>query len=151
MNNVSTAFALLVVFGTTQALAQESEFKGKLKEDLDGYQAQIESSCGIKPKLEWTGGKLGHNPREYEKPEWNAISTLCTSGLSAVADACNNAAVKEKMAAVKSIQCAKGKGALSYKLKGDTLTLTIDQSFVKNNAAGQTSDLTAKLKSELDQ
>src|SRR5262245_49822149 len=98
MQTVSKALIALVALWGTSTLAQESEFKAKLKEDIDGYQSQIESSCSIKPKLEWGGGKLGHNPRESEKPEYNAISTLCTSALSAVSDACTNAVVKEKLA-----------------------------------------------------
>ena len=33
------------------ALAQESEFQGKIQEDMDGYKDQIIRDCGTTPKL----------------------------------------------------------------------------------------------------
>ena len=133
------------------ALAEESEFKGKIQEDLDGYIDQIETSCGIKVKAEWSGGKLGFNPRESEKPEWNAISTLCTQSLSSFAYACSdNAAVKSAVKGVKKVACTKGKGTLTYKKSGDTMSFSVDQTFLKNNVSGQGTDLATKLKKDLD-
>jgi hypothetical protein len=150
MKTVRRLGVLLVALASAAAFGQESEFKAKMQEDLDGYKSQLESSCGIKPSIAWTGGKFGHNPRESEKPEWNALTTMATSALDAVAQACNNAVVKEKLAKVKKIEVKKGKGTLGYALKGDTLTLTVDVSFTDNNPAGQDSDLVEKLKKELD-
>jgi hypothetical protein len=141
--------AVLAAWGVS-ALAQESEHKAKMQEDLDGYKKTIESKCGITPKIEWTGGKFGHNPRESEKPEWNALTTLCTCALDALANACDNEVVKEKVSKVTTIQCTKGKGTIDYKLKGTTIIFEVDPSFVKNNPAGQDYDLTDKLKKDLD-
>lgn len=150
MKSVRRLSVLLFAAASVTAFAQESEFKAKMQEDLDGYKSQIESNCGIKPSITWTGGKFGHNPRESEKPEWNALTTLATSALDAVSLACGNAVVKEKLAKVTKIEVKKGKGTLGYALKGTTLTLTVDASFTANNPAGQDSDLVEKLKKELD-
>jgi len=147
----------LGVLGTMLAaggivLAQESEFQNKIQEDLDGYKAQIVSNCGATDKLQirWEG-KLGSNPREGEKPEYNAISTLCTSALDAVSSTCqSNAVVKKAFGAVNKITCNRGKGTISYSLKGGSLTFSVDGSFTKNNAAGQEADLVAKMKKDLD-
>src|SRR5262249_26786013 len=131
---------LAITFASANAFAQESEFKAKIKEDLDGYKERIESSCGVKLKaIEWSGGKLGHNPRESEKPEWNGISTLCTSAADALTQACvANEPVKKAMSKLTKVECVKGKGTIAYKLKGSTITFTIDPSFTANNPAGQT-------------
>jgi hypothetical protein len=140
-----------MVLFAVPAMAQESEFKGKLQEDLDGYAKSVLNGCGATVKVTWGGGKLGFNPRESEKPEWNSVSTLCTSALEAVESAClNNGAVKEKLAKLTTVTCSKGKGTIGFTLKGATLTLTIDPSFAKNNAAGQRDDLVKKLKKDLD-
>ena len=150
MRSMKKVLAATCALLATAALAQESEFKAKLQEDLDGYKSSLESSCGIKPAVEWAGGKLGYNPRESEKPEWNAISTLCTSALEGLATACNNGAVKEALVKVTKVECSKGKGTAGYTLKGSTLTLKVDPSFTTNNAAGQRDDLVTKLKKDLD-
>ena len=131
--------------------ASQGNRLGKLKEDLDDYAKHVENGCGSKVAVEWTGGKLGHNPRESEKPEWNSISTLCTSAVEAIENAClNNSEVKAKLGKLTRVTCSKGKGSLGYSLKGTELNLTIDPSFVKNNAAGQRDDLVTKLKKDLD-
>ena len=138
---------------TTLAFAQQSEFREKLQEDLDSYKAQIISNCGTSDKLEikWTGGKLAGNPRESTKPEWNAVSTLCTSGLEAISNVCQgNKVVKSKLSKLTTIGCKEGKGTIDYKLAGATLTLTVDPSYVKNNPAGQRDDLDKKLRDKLD-
>lgn len=133
------------------AFAEESEFKGKMQEDLDGYVSQITSACGAAVKAEWAGGKLGHNPRESEKPEWNALSTLCTTALDSMTQACSgNEAVKKALKGVKTVQCLKGKGPIAYKRKGNSILFTVDPSFTTNNPAGQGSDLVTKLKKDLD-
>jgi len=148
----STVIATVVVV-TAVAWAQQSEFQGKLQEDLDSYKDRIIENCGTSDKLaiKWTGGKLAGNPRESTKPEWNAVSTLCTSGLEAISNACQgNKVVKQKLSKLQTISCKGGKGAMAFKLAGPTLTLTIDPSYTKNNAAGQRDDLDQKLRSQLD-
>jgi hypothetical protein len=147
-----TIVASLFTF-TTLAFAQQSEFREKLQEDLDSYKKQIVSNCGASEKLEikWTGGKLDGNPRESTKPEWNAVSTLCTSGLEAISNACQgNKVVKSKLAKLTTIGCKIGKGTIDYKLASATLTLTIDPSYTKDNAAGQRDAVEAKIKKQLD-
>jgi hypothetical protein len=131
--------------------AQQSEFQEKIQEDLDGYKSQIIDNCGSKSlTLKWNG-KLGGNPRESEKPEWNAVSTLCTSALEGTVNACqSNKPVKAAVGKVTTIVCTAGKGTIGYKLAGATLTFTVDPSFTKNNAAGQRDDLVLKMKKEID-
>ena len=69
--------------------AQESEFQGKMQEDMDGYKKQIVEACGTTDKLVMRyDGKLGSNPRETKDGDYTAVSTLCTSGLDAVHSAC---------------------------------------------------------------
>jgi len=132
--------------------AQQSEFQEKIQEDLDGYKNQIIDNCGS-PKsltLKWNG-KLAVNPRESEKPEYNAVSTLCTSALEGTVNACqSNKPVKAAVGKATSIVCTAGKGTIGYKLAGTTLTFTVDPSFTKNNAAGQRDDLVVKMKKEID-
>jgi hypothetical protein len=147
-----TIAASLLTF-TTLAFAQQSEFQDKLQEDLDSYKSRIVSNCGTDEKLamKWTGGKLANNPRESTKPEWNAVSTLCTSGLEAIENACGgNKVVKSKLSKLQVVACKTGKGTMSYTLAGTTLTLTIDPSYTKNNPAGQRDDLVQKIKNKLD-
>jgi hypothetical protein len=147
-----TIAASLVAF-TTLAFAQQSEFQDKLQEDLDSYKKRIVNSCGTDEKLsvKWTGGKLANNPRESTKPEWNAVSTLCTSALDAVGDACmNNKVVKSKLTKLQVVACKPGKGTLGFTLAGTQLTLTIDPSYTKNNPATQRDDLVKKIKNKLD-
>jgi hypothetical protein len=67
--------------------AQESEFQGKMQEDMDGYKAQLVEACGITDKVVVRyDGKLGSNPREIKEGDYTGISTLCTSGLDAIHD-----------------------------------------------------------------
>ena len=147
-----TIIATIFAF-TSLAFAQQSEFQGKLQEDLDVYKDRIVANCGTSDKLaiKWTGAKLAGNPRESTKPEWNSVSTLCQSGLEAISSACqNNKVVKQKLAKLQTIGCKGGKGAIDFKLAGSTLTLTIDPSYTKNNPAGQRDDLDQKLRNKLD-
>ena len=147
-----TIAASLVAF-TTLAFAQQSEFQDKIQEDLDSYKSRIVNNCGTDDKLalKWTGGKLANNPRESTKPEWHAVSTLCTSALEAVENACGgNKVVKSKLSKLQVVACKTGKGAIDYKLAGTQLTLTIDPSYTKNNPAGQRDDLDKKLRNKLD-
>lgn len=138
---------------TTLAFAQQSEFQEKLQEDMDSYKSRIVNNCGTDEKLamKWTGGKLAGNPRESTKPEWNSVSTLCTSALEAIEYVCNNnKVVKSKLSKLQVVACKPGKGTLGYTLAGTQLTLTLDPSYTKNNPAGQRDDLVAKIKSKLD-
>jgi hypothetical protein len=148
----TTVIASVIAF-TTLAFAQQSEYREKLQEDLNSYKDRIIASCGTTDKLEikWTGAKLDGNPRESTKPEWNSVSTLCTSALEAVDTVClNNKVVKSKLSKLTTIGCKGGKGAMDFKLAGATLTLTIDPSYTKNNPAGQRDDLDKKLRNKLD-
>lgn len=147
-----TIIATLVAL-TTLAFAQQSEFQDKLQEDLDTYKKMIVGNCGAAETLaiKWTGGKLANNPRESTKPEWNAVSTLCTSGLEGISNACQvNKVVKAKLGKLTTVACKMGKGTIDYKLAGTVLTLTIDPSFVKENPARQRDDFENKLKKQLD-
>jgi hypothetical protein len=132
--------------------AQQSEFQAKIQEDLDGYKTQIIDNCGS-PKsltLKWNG-KLAVNPRESEKPDYTAVSTLCTSALEGTSYACqDNKVFKAAIGKVSTITCTMGKGTIGYKLAGNALTFTIDPSYTKNNAAGQRDDLVKKMKKEID-
>jgi hypothetical protein len=133
-------------------LAQESEFQAKIQEDLDGYKKQIVENCTATDKLtlKWEG-KLGSNPRESEKPEYNAVTTLCTSALDALSQTCqSNGVVKKAASKLNKVVCTKGKGTIGYSLKGSVITFSVDPSFTKNNAAGQESDLVEKMKKDLD-
>jgi hypothetical protein len=147
-----TILTSLLAF-TTLAFAQQSEFQDKLQEDLDSYKSRIVNNCGTDEKLslKWTGGKLAGNPRESTKPEWNAVSTLCTSGLEAIENACGgNKVVKSKLSKLQVVACKPGKGTMGYTLAGTQLTITIDPSYTKNNPAGQRDDLDKKLRDKLD-
>jgi hypothetical protein len=132
--------------------AQESEFQGKMQEDMDGYKERIVEACGTTDKLVMRyDGKLGSNPRETDKGNYTAVSTLCTSGLDAIHDGCqNNKVVKKALAKVTTFVCTKGKGTLDYTFKGGTFTFKVDPAYSKNNAAGQESDFEEKLKKDLD-
>jgi hypothetical protein len=149
---VQIGVCAVILGGGGVVLAQESEFQAKLQEDLDGYKAQIVGNCGASDKLvlKWEG-KLGSNPRESEKPEYNAITTLCTSALDGLAQTCqSNGPVKKAAGKVTKVACTRGKGTIGYTLKGATITFTVDPAFTKNNPAGQESDLVEKLKKDLD-
>ena len=153
MKKHQVAVGVAVVLGLGGIVyAQQSEFQEKIQEDLDGYKSQIIDNCGS-PKgltLKWTG-KLAVNPRESEKPEYNAVSTLCTSALEATVNACqSNKPVKAAVGKVNTIVCTAGKGTIGYKLAGATLTFTVDPSFDKNNPAGQRDDLVTKMKKDID-
>ena len=153
MKKQQLAVGLAVVLGLGGIVyAQQSEFQEKIKEDLDGYKSQLIDNCGS-PKsltLKWNG-KLAVNPRESEKPDWNAVSTLCTSALEGAVSACqSNKPVKAAIGKVSSIVCTMGKGTVGYKLAGSTMTITVDPSFTKNNPAGQRDDLVTKLKKDID-
>jgi hypothetical protein len=142
----------IVLAAGAVALAQQSEFQAKIQEDLDGYKARLIENCTTAKSLglRWVG-KLAVNPRESEKPDWNAVSTLCTSALDGLDDGCrSNGPVKAAASKIKSITCTMGKGTINYKLSGGEMTFTVDPSFTKNNAAGQEADLVAKLKKDLD-
>src|SRR5262245_12682711 len=142
---------IVLAFGAV-ALAQQSEFQAKIQEDMDGYKKQVIDRCGTTQSLamRWVG-KLAVNPRESEKPEWNAVSTLCTSALDGLYQTCqNNGPVKAAFSKVKTVTCTMGKGTLSYKLGGGEVTFTVDPSFTKNSPAGQEEDLVTKLKKDLD-
>ena len=132
--------------------AQESEFQGKMQEDMDGYKAQIVEACGTTDKLVMRyDGKLGFNPREINKGDYTAVSTLCTSGLDAIHDACqNNKVLKKALGKVTTFVCTKGKGTLDYTFKGGTFTFKLDPAYDKNNASGQESTFEDKLKKDLD-
>lgn len=134
------------------ALAQESEFQGKIQEDMDGYKDQIVRDCGTTDKLVLRfDGKLGSNPRETKDGDYSGVSTLCTSALEGLHEACtNNKVVKQAVSKVATMVCTRGKGTLDYKLKGGTMTFTLDTAFNKNNAAGQRDQLVVKLKKDLD-
>jgi len=147
------AVGIAVVLGLGGVVyAQQSEFQEKIQEDLDGYKTQIIDNCGS-PKsltLKWNG-KLAVNPRESEKPDYNAVSTLCTSALEATVNACqSNKPVKAAIGKVTTITCTAGKGTIGYKLAGAALTFTVDPSFTKNNAAGQRDDLVTTMKKNID-
>ena len=131
--------------------AQQSEFQGKIQEDMDGYKAQITSNCGSKGlNMKWVG-KLAVNPRESEKPDYNSVSTLCTSGLDSMSQTCQgNKVVKDAFGKINSVVCTYGKGTLDFKIAGGTITFTVDPSYTKNNASGQSYDLVAKIKKTLD-
>ena len=147
------AIGVAVVLGLGGIVyAQQSEFQGKIQEDLDGYKNQFINNCGSAKTvtLKWTG-KLAVNPRESEKPEYNAVSTLCTSALEGTVYACqDNKPVKAAVGKATTIVCTAGKGTIGYKLAGTTLTFTVDPSFTKNNPAGQRDDLVLKMKKEID-
>jgi hypothetical protein len=132
--------------------AQESEFQGKIQEDMDGYKAQIVEGCGTTDKLVMRyDGKLGSNPRETKDGDYTAVSTLCTSGLDAIHDACiNNKVMKKALGKITTFVCTKGKGTLDYTFKGGTFTFKLDSSYAKNNASGQEADFEAKLKKDID-
>jgi len=132
--------------------AQESEFQGKIQEDMDGYKKQIVEACSATDKLVMRyDGKLGSNPRETKEGDYSAVSTLCTSGLDAIHDGCtNNKVVKKALGKVTTFVCTKGKGTLDYTFKGGTFTFKVDPAYSKNNAAGQESDFLDKLKKDLD-
>ena len=134
------------------ALAQESEFQGKIQEDMDGYKDQIVRGCGTTDKLVLRfDGKLGSNPRATKDGDYSGVSTLCTSALEGLHSACiNNKVVKQAVSKVATLVCTRGKGTLDYKLKGGTMTFTLDTAFNKNNAAGQRDELVVKLKKDLD-
>lgn len=134
------------------ALAQESEFQGKIQEDMDGYKDRLVRDCGTTDKLVLRfDGKLGSNPRETKDGDYSSVSTLCTSALDGLHDACrNNKVVKQAMSKVATLVCTRGKGTLDYKLKGGAMTFTLDTAFNKNNAAGQEAQLVEKLKKDLD-
>lgn len=134
------------------ALAQESEFQGKIQEDMDSYKDQIVRDCGTTPKLVLRfDGKLGGNPRETKDGDYSGVTTLCTSALEGLHTACQeNKVVKQAVSKVATLVCTRGKGTLDYKLKGGTLTFTLDTAFDKNNAAGQRDNLVDKLKKDLD-
>jgi hypothetical protein len=141
-----------VIATTGIVVAAESEFQDKMKEDLDGYKAQIIEGCGTTDKLDirWEG-KLGSNPRETQKGDYSSVGTLCTSGTDAIHSACiNNKVVKKALSSLTAITCSRGKGTLSYSLKGGTLALKVDASYDKDNAAGQEDKFLNKLKDDLD-
>lgn len=138
-------FNCLAALFSMPALAQESEFKQKLQEDLAEYESDILSSCGAKVSVAWAGGALGSNPRE------SGVSTACTSATSALVEACtNNAAVKKKLGKLKKVVCKKGKGTLAYALAGSTITFMIDTAFTANNVSGQTADLVKKMTTAIE-
>ncbi len=134
------------------AFAQESEFQGKIQEDLDGYKAQTISSCGMGPGLTLKyNGKLGSNPRETAKGNSSGVSTLCTSAVDGLGDACrNNAVVKGKMNKLTAIVCQPGHGTIGYAISGSTITFSVDPTFSANNVSGQESDLVTKMKKDFD-
>ena len=145
--------ATLLAALTSVAWAQQSEFLGKIQEDMDGYKAQFVSNCKANDKLQmrWMGGKLKNNPRETTEGHYSAVSTLCTSALEGTVYACgDNKVVAQKLASVKTVTCTTGKGTISYKYKGGDLTFAIDTTYDKNNPAGQRDDLVKKMKADLD-
>lgn len=152
MRMMKMGIGAIVVLTSSVALAQESEFQGKMQEDLDGYKAQIVDACGTSDKLtlKWNG-KLGSNPRETAEGNYSSSGTLCTSALEGLHSACqDNKVVKKAVGKVTSIVCQKGTGTISYKLAGGTLTFSVDPKFDKNNAAGQRDSLVDKMKKDLD-
>lgn len=152
MKLVKFGIVVGIITSSGVALAQESEFQGKMQEDMDSYKAQIVRDCGTTDKLVLRyDGKLGSNPRETKDGDYSAVSTLCTSALEGLHSACtNNKVVKQAVSKVATLVCTRGKGTLDYKLKGGTLTFTLDPAFDKNNPAGQRDKLVEKLKKDLD-
>lgn len=152
MKKKQIAVGLAVVLGLGGVVyAQQSEFQAKIQEDLDGYKNQFIDNCGSPKSLTMKfNGKLAVNPRESEKPEYNSVSTLCTSALEGTVSACNNKPVKAAVGKATTVVCTAGKGTIGYKLAGTTLTFTVDPSFTKNNPAGQRDDLVTKMKKDLD-
>jgi hypothetical protein len=139
---------LLVFVVSFFAVAEESEFREKMQEDMDGYVSSYKNNCGIDVKMHWKGGKFGTNPRETN------VSILCRSGLHAIEQACaENKIVKSKLSKIKNIHCNKGKGNLSYKIDGETLNIFLDNDAKitqDNNPASQTSILNKKIITDLD-
>jgi len=134
------------------ALAQESEFQGKIQADMDSYKERIVTDCGTTPKLVMRfDGKLGTNPREIKDGDYSDVTTLCTSALEGLQTACHdNKVVKQAASKVATLVCTRGKGTIDYKIKAGTITFTLDTAFDKNNAAGQRDALVDKLKKDLD-
>jgi hypothetical protein len=152
MKLVKFAIVAGIVTSSGVALAQESEFQGKIQEDMDSYKEQIVRDCSTTPKLVLRfDGKLGTNPRETKEGDYSDVSTLCTSALEGLHTACqDNKVVKQAMTKVATLVCTRGKGTLDYKLKGGTMTFTLDTAFDKNNAGGQRDKLVDKLKKDFD-
>jgi hypothetical protein len=150
LRHVGIVAAILTI--ASVAFAQESEFQGKIQEDLDGQKAQVIYGCGMPATLTLHyQGKLGSNPREPAKPNYNGVSALCTSAVGALNDACQtNAVVKGKESKITSIICTTGHGAMDYSISGTTETLKVDPSFTTNNASGERRDLVEKLKKDMD-
>jgi hypothetical protein len=145
------AIGTFILLASGAVFAQQSEYQAKIQEDMDGYKAQINSNCGSKgPSMKWVG-KLAVNPRESEKPDYNAVSTLCTSALDGMSQTCqNNKPVKTAFGKISSVVCTYGKGTLDFKIKGSEITFTVDPAYTKNNASGQETDLVTKFKKTLD-
>ena len=142
----------LVVFTSSVALGQESEFQNKMQEDLDYYKVQLVNNCGVGEALTIKYvGKLGSNPRERQG-DGTAPSTLCGMALDAVVYSCQtNAPVKKVMSKLSSVVCTGGSGALDYKLRGAELTLTIDPTHKHKGPPATPKDaLVAKIKKDLD-
>jgi hypothetical protein len=141
----------MVLLAGGVALAQESEFQDKMQEDLDSYKKRIIENCGTTDKLTIKfAGKLGQNPRETGE-NYTSVGTLCTSALDATSSICQgNKVVKKAFSKLTSIVCTKGKGTMSYSLKGGKLTFMVDGTYDKNNASGQQSDLDKKIRKDLD-
>jgi hypothetical protein len=134
------------------AFAQESEFQGKIQEDLDGYKAQLVSTCGTAPGLTLKyNGKLGSNPRETQKGNYSAVSSLCTGAVDALGDACrDNAVVKKNASKITSVICQPGHGTIGYSLSGSTITFSVDPAFTGDNVSGQAGSFATKIKKDMD-
>lgn len=147
---VKLAIALGVVLCASTASAAEGEWKQKLQEDMDVYIKDFAATCGATVKTEWVGGKLTKNPREPEKKGENAISVLCTCGLEAAFQSCENADVKKQFAQITAVQCGRGKGPLSYVHKGNTLVINVDPAHIADQPPAQRDALKAKIIKDKD-
>jgi hypothetical protein len=150
MPTLRTGLAIAAALVSSSAFAVESEFAKRMQEDLNTYKAGLESACGSRVRLTWTGGKLDHDPRASEKPEWNALATMCASAIDALQTACaENSPVRKAAGKITRIECKPGKGTMAYSMKGTTAVFTVDPSFTGSNPSSQTTDLVAKLKKDL--
>jgi hypothetical protein len=134
------------------AVAAESEYQDKMQEDLDAYKKRIVENCGTTDRLalRWVG-KLGANPRTIASGDYAAVGSLCTAAVDGLNNAClANRVVKQTMRGLTSIVCQAGRGPMSYGYRGGTMTFSVDPKYDKNNVAGQESDMTERLKNDLD-
>lgn len=147
-----TMFLTTLTAASAVAVAQQSEYQSKIQEDLDGYKDRIVGACKATPQLQlrWEG-RLEGNPRDSERDGWHAISHLCTAGTDAIYNVCtDNKVAQRALSSMTAIVCTRGRGPLTHKYAGHTMTFYVDPSYTKNNISGQQTELTVRLKKELD-